>query len=105
MSQIERALEEERRIIAAAEGNWGNSAIGTDDRIEFIAHARTALPLRNAQVEMAWEIVELLEQSAPTARAAGYGQSDATWARMQGMAFAYDDARTALRRAIEEAGA
>lgn len=117
---ITNALKEERRIINAAtlNGSLTVTAMGALRELfvdidgnfspvdaERLAHSWNALPLRNAQVEAAHALVDELNQAAEEARSSSYGQMDATWARMQGAAFAYEDAAGRIRRAIEEAGA
>lgn len=116
MSQIERALEEERRIINAAKRHcdlpltfqqWGEQnqngddaesilfdsngeslADGLPDEIgELAVLASTALPLRNAQL------------AAALAKCDESMERDDEWAK------GYTDAVFDIRRAIEEAGA
>lgn len=115
MSQIERTLEEERRIIDVAtpgpwivdpddpryvmkpdeSGSFDGTAIAelveheaglfpAEHNGQFIAHARTALPLRNAQLRAVLEECKRLDED--------YANHDhpAAWL---------------IRRAIEEAGA
>jgi len=135
MTDLERTLEEERRIINAypylyltvevmpETGERGVAAFEEHDedagllgyshmvadgmhgpQAERLAHSWNALPLRNAQVEAASGLVGELNQAAEESRSSSYGQIDATWARMQGAAFAYEDAARRIRRAIDEAG-
>lgn len=102
MSELTEQLKAERQIVeAATEGPWiaeysgeqGNCVLPSDaqstreavavtrlyDRqadAEFIAHARTALPQRNAQVQAVLKMTDDLPDPGPrTGYAAGYNQA------------------------------
>ncbi|KUG58963.1 hypothetical protein [Nesterenkonia jeotgali] len=79
-------------------GRWSElppeiASTAKDGDAEFIAHARTALPLRNAQVEAV--LIELAVYEVPSKAA------DPTGAVAAGM----ERLEARIRRAIEEAGA
>lgn len=117
MSETERALEEERRIInAATAGPWKSDSLNErvhefdvwaggigqighaweKEDAEFIAHARTALPLRSAQVAAVLAECAEMHSSARLLDALGVDPDKAKALR------AHADL---IRRAIEEAGA
>lgn len=113
MTELHHELEEERRIInAATAGPWKrdiyagvvqpksrlmtgytgyNTCLAeymTTENAKFAVHARTALPLRNAQVAAVYGVLNKLRRNPRNDYEVGY-----------------DKALDTIRRAIEEAGA
>lgn len=93
-------LEEERHIINAAEDNWRWDG---DEWNAFIAHARTALPLRNAQVEAVLSIHRPVEVEPSATICSGCSTRRGTFPDFR--YFPVVEYPCPTVRAIEEAGA